>query len=382
MKHRLSNLSIIIPFVFSIGAYEEIQWTVVGAGPAGIAVVGLLLDAGVQGQQIIWVDPEFNVGGLGKHPTVPGNAKTAVYIDFVNACKSFQECNAPSIETLKNYDLNETPSLQIIIKPLHDITNYLRTKVLNVRQHLTSLYFEQDKWQIGLKNGLHFSSQYVVLATGSHPKKLDYACNNEIPLDIALNKHQLAENVDQNDCIAVIGSAHSAILILKFLSELSVPRVINFYKHPIIYATEMDGWVLHQHSGLKGITAHWAKEVLEKNPPAKIVRIFNTQAALDSWLPICTKIIYAVGYERNELPTINGSSTPVAYDDRSGVIAPRLFGIGIAFPEKYTDPLGNVEYQVGLKFFMEYAQRVVPEWMKKEISCYNAFEDLFIINIL
>jgi hypothetical protein len=125
-------------------------------------------------------------------------------------------------------------------------------------------------------------------------------------------------------------------------------------------------------------------EVLEKNPPANLVRIFNTPASLDAWLSICSKIVYAIGFERNELPPINNN--PQAYDNydnSSGIIAPRLFGIGIAFPEKLYDQNGKEQPGIGLNFFIDYAQKVMPQWMKK--SNYNKllmFEDLFIITPL
>lgn len=35
------------------------EWTVIGAGPAGIAAVGRLLDHGVAAERIAWVDPAF-----------------------------------------------------------------------------------------------------------------------------------------------------------------------------------------------------------------------------------------------------------------------------------------------------------------------------------
>jgi pyruvate/2-oxoglutarate dehydrogenase complex dihydrolipoamide dehydrogenase (E3) component len=272
----------------------------------------------------------------------------------------------------------------MIVEPLRDITKHLQKKVLVKQSILTSLYFEQDQWVVGIKSENkteYLKSRYVVLATGSHPRKLQYPTTKEIPLDIAVDKAQLAKQVVPEDVVGVLGSAHSAILILKFLSELPVKKIVNFYKNPIVYATEMGDWVLHQHSGLKGITAEWAKNVLEKNPPKNLVRIFNDPKIMARLLPLCTKIIYAVGFDRNQLPLIDGK-TEITYDDHTGIIASRLFGIGIAFPEKYVDPLGNVEHQVGLKFFMEYAQKMVPEWMKKDVLRYFSFEDLFMINVL
>ena len=41
------------------------QWLVTGAGPAGIAAVGKLLDAQIPKDKIGWLDPAFRVGDLG-----------------------------------------------------------------------------------------------------------------------------------------------------------------------------------------------------------------------------------------------------------------------------------------------------------------------------
>ena len=81
-------------------------------------------------------------------------------------------------------------------------------------------------------------------------------------------------------------------------------------------------------------------------------------------MPHCTKIIYAIGYERSALPSI--STLPHCYDSydaHTGIIGPRLFGIGIAFPEQYTDLAGSQQLGIGLIDFMQYAQYIVPSWL-------------------
>jgi len=44
-------------------------------------------------------------------------------------------------------------------------------------------------------------------------------------------------------------------------------------------------------------------------------------------------------------------------------VLPGLFGAGIAWPERVTDPHGNVEMAVGFWKFMRYVRRVVPSWV-------------------
>lgn len=358
----------------SIRRNADAEWAIIGAGPAGIIVLGLLLDLGTDPKSIVWVDPEFNVGRLGKYySTVPGNAKTKTYIEFLQACNTFQEVNSPAAAKLFDMDQETEYPLQVIVEPLADISHYLCTKVTCKQDNLCSLNFENDVWNVGTSKEC-FTASHVVLAIGSHPKKLDYDCCNEIPLDIALNKENLRNQVTIKDTVAVVGSAQSAILLLKYLSELSVGRILNFYRNPI----EFDG-----ESGLKAATARWARDVLLKHPPANLLRIYNSCDALKAWLPICTKIIYAVGFERNDLPTITNAPY-LDFDDRSGMIGPRLFGIGIAFPEKYEDENGKTVSRIGLLSFLEYAQEILPSWMatKRPLALYAQFEDLFNIEML
>ncbi len=41
---------------------KEADWLIVGAGPAGIITIGILMDIGVDPKRIIWLDPQFEGG--------------------------------------------------------------------------------------------------------------------------------------------------------------------------------------------------------------------------------------------------------------------------------------------------------------------------------
>ncbi len=234
-----------------------------------------------------------------------------------------------------------------------------------------------------LADGQRIAADRVVLATGSHPRELSYSCESVIPLDKALNKSQLAQQVTPQDSVAVIGSAHSAVLIMKSLTELGVKKIVNLYNRPLQYTYETVLGVMNHQFGLKGTAAEWAREVLEKNPPANLFRFPNTDAYRATWLPQCNKIIYAIGYERNDLPLINGAVHDGSYDSSTGIIAPHLFGIGIAFPESRLDPLGAPEQRVGLNSFMSFAQQVLPLWQVKDIGTrFKSFDSFIMIHLL
>lgn len=368
----------------------DADWLIVGAGPSGIATLGVLLDVGVPAHRITWIDPEFEVGRIGMYyQHVPANAITKQFILFINACSSFKECASESITVLNNANPDTFYELQIIINPLRDITAHLRTKVVSQKACMKSLYFSDDAWTIITDSNTAITAHNVILATGSHPTILNYEREKVLSLDVALNPHNLEHVLTAEDIVGVVGSAHSGILLLKFLSELSFPlkHIYNLYRSPIAYSNG------GQADGIRGATADWAQTVLEKNPPANLTRVFSTPDTITDVLSQCTKVIYAMGYERNELPLIN-DTTPIPTSE-SGMIAPRLFGVGFAFPEKITYPNGDEGNCIGLDCFIDYAQKMVPEWvtsdmpspqkrncMKSHLSQLQQNSDLFKITIL
>ena len=337
------------------------EWAVIGAGPAGILSIGLLIENGVTPSSIVWIDPEFQVGALGKYyQDVPANLSTAQWITILDGCNYLKKCPKNPIEYLKNHDLNQFYPLKLIVKPLQEISHWLLSDVHGVKEKVTHLESQNNRWIIEA-NKTRLKVNKVILATGSHPRSLDYKCKEEIPLNLALNPSQLAQQVNKDDVIAVVGSAHSAVSVMMFLSQLPVKKVINFYNHPFQYTTQTPNGPINAETGLKGAAATFAREILETNALPEIQRVYNDQSARDAYLPQCTKIIYAVGFEQNETPLAKGKS--ISYDDTTGIIAPHLYGFGIAFPEKKTDAGGKVEHRVGLPHFLNYGKRVIPNWI-------------------
>ena len=71
-------------------------WTVIGAGPAGIAAVGRLLDYGVPAEKIAWIDPAFAAGDVGqKWRSVSSNTIVGTFLSFLNGSEAFRFSEAP-----------------------------------------------------------------------------------------------------------------------------------------------------------------------------------------------------------------------------------------------------------------------------------------------
>src|SRR5579863_2805697 len=115
-------------------------WAVVGAGLAGITALAVLIDCGIDPSTIAWIDPEFNVGRVGKYyRNVPGNVQTSRLLLYVNSCPYFNEIDSPSRDALYTYNADEFQLLHVIADPLNDFTTYLSNKVTPIKDVISSL---------------------------------------------------------------------------------------------------------------------------------------------------------------------------------------------------------------------------------------------------
>ena len=80
----------------------HVQNLVVGAGPAGYAVVSSLLDAG--SQPIAWVDPQFRSGRLASYLDVPSNTKVKLFEKFATTPSCISKGAQTAVEDFKVND--------------------------------------------------------------------------------------------------------------------------------------------------------------------------------------------------------------------------------------------------------------------------------------
>ncbi|MDC0535476.1 FAD-dependent oxidoreductase [Francisellaceae bacterium] len=336
---------------------ETFDWLVVGAGAAGIASIGKLLDEGIQPKKIAWIDPEFNAGDLGKYwSNVSSNTDVSLFTKFFNqySCFNYAAFNSP----LKTFDQNDKCQLIHAADALKWVTSQLIDKVNVIKGKVDQLKSIQGcAWQVK-GNGVDLIAKKVILAQGSDANTLNFD-TKIIPLDIALNKDKLQKQKLKNKKVAVFGSSHSAVIIIQSLLEQGA-EVANFYRSPLVYAVNMGDWLLHDGTGLKGKTAEWAKENLHSHTQKNLKRYLSNKSNIDKYLPVCDYAVYATGFKKRAIKVDDVSADD--YDPRNGIIAPGVFGVGIAYPELATDPYGHQEYHVGLYKFMKLIDRVFPLW--------------------
>lgn len=336
-------------------------WTVIGAGPAGIAAVGRLLDQGIGPEQIAWIDPAFAAGDLGgKWRSVSSNTIAGTFLEYLNGSSAFRFSEAPPCP-LREVDPAETCALALVADPLLWITGQLRDRVTSFQSTAKALWLANRRWRVDTEDA-EIVSDNVILAVGAVPKTLNYPQLEEIPVDVALDPEKLAQVTLDGVTVAVFGSSHSSMIVLPHLLRRPVAKVINFYRGPLKYAVYLDDWILFDDTGLKGRAAEWARENIDGRYPDRLERCWVSSAEFDGKLAECDRVVYTVGFQRRTLPE-TPQWGPLDYNPQNGIIAPGLFGLGIAFPEYAEDPYGYGQYRVGLKKFMDYLNSVLPLWM-------------------
>ncbi|MEO6792434.1 MAG: FAD-dependent oxidoreductase [Mycobacterium sp.] len=338
------------------------SWAVIGAGPAGIAAVGKLLDHGIADHEIAWVDPEFGAGDLGaKWRAVPSNTQVGLFLDYFHASPSFRFAQAPPFE-LNALDPEQTCPLGLVAEPLVWISHQLCDRVRPLRTTATELSLQNRQWTVHTEHE-DIASKNVILAVGAVPTKLSYPGLEEIPIEAALDPGQLEQLALGEATVAVFGSSHSSMIALPNLLTTPVKKVINFYRSPLRYAVYLADWILFDDTGLKGQAAQWARENIDGTYPERLDRCSVSSPEFQERLQECSHVVYTVGFQCRQLP-VTPQWGPLKYDASNGILAPGLFGVGIAFPEYQTDPLGSGQYRVGLHKFMQRLDDALPLWLR------------------
>lgn len=337
------------------------RWTIIGAGPAGIATVGRLIDSGIRPDEIAWVDPEFAVGDFGtRWSVVSSNTRVSGFLDFLETPAAFEFRAAPDFP-IRGLDPRQTCSLGAVAEPLQWITGRLAERVATHKTTATRLELTRRSWAVHTERSV-LTSDNVVLAIGSEARSLDYPGLREIPLDVAVDARKLAAEPLDGATVAVFGSSHSTMLVLPNLLSRPVAKIINFYQHPLRYAVDFGDWTLFDDTGLKGHAAQWARDNLDGRLPERLHRCLVDDPRFDELLGRCDQVIYTVGFEPRRVAAPQWG--PLRHNPANGIIAPGLFGIGIAFPGYRVDPTGFGEHRVGLEKFMEQLDKCLPIWLR------------------
>ena len=257
----------------------------------------------------------------------------------------------------------------------------------------------------------------VVLAPGAAPRRPPQAMLSALAaggaqlleFDDAVAPHRLRQLLARDPKrfaakrFVVVGASHSGMLAARNAVTICNATSVDVYNPgPVRLAEERDGWIKLDGTGLKGDVREWAVEVLREQAASKtddetcdegtngrgaIGRVTvhpdapRTGDAAADGTELAHRIlaggggdwlVWATGFERQQdgsvpLPRVSWSGANLdlvsaAYDGRNGLISgtERLHGIGIAFPEWYTDPEGHTEPRVGyVNSLVEHVGRLI-----------------------
>lgn len=266
---------------------------------------------------------------------------------------------------------------------------------------------QDNIWTIALTSGRQITTSQLHLSTGAHPRQPAFheAYNDKLQV-LDLDQTMVLSSLpsllpsDRQSTIGIIGNSHSGVLACmnfhtiatgssrqpnKDRAERRDVKVINFQRREILFAEYRDDGIVWDNSGLKGRTADWAKQNMVDHKDTAVIEQVRLdrypggeEAAYRHYLPQCTHLVYAIGYDRSSLPRIvvdgEAREDKLKFDmHTSGFTLPSgsgrktvhgLYGTGIAFPEETEDPEGHVEAAVGLAKFFKFAERVKGDWGK------------------
>ena len=299
-------------------------------------------------QQTIVIDPYFDNGALQRSwPRVRSNT---TWKQFIDSLRRFRATAGYAEQIAEAHPSDQPTYLHVLAKSLREaISPYLR-KIHIVKGHVCQLNNETSFVSINFKksNGTEHTIQAekVIFSPGSTPKSMSHSLPT-IPLHVALDNRQLGDYVSAGENVALFGLAHSGVLILKNLAEQGcmISGIYNTEK-PFLFARDGD------YDGIKQDAAQIADDVLAGSLPNVQLVSWNSHEDVQDALLRADWVVYSVGFENSSSVIINNESAR-KYDPKTGLIAPNIYGFGIAYPS-FSEIDGRKFWDVSIPSFTEH----------------------------
>ena len=308
---------------------SDVKAIVVGAGPAGIAVVAKLLGRGES--NIVWIDTDWKGGYLGTVPEVPSNTNVSLFIKYAEFVGLTPQ-DSPALHLLMQQPQDKGCKLKYAHAMLLDCLSLLKPQVACITGKVVSVV-KENRWIVTLNNGINLSAQSVFLCQGARHKRLP-GMDSSHPLELILNG-QIPKGPTK---AAVIGSSHSGMLAAMNLVESGRVKECHIYYRSapeLTYAQVLNGDVIiNDNIGLKGVVADWCQEHF--GPSLKSCQIRDVRIYCYPYpgqLEAFDLVVSAIGFERNPISLNNNVCLQSGKELWGELDANGLYGFGIAFPE-------------------------------------------------
>ena len=246
------------PRRFIVNSEQMSHITLIGFGITGQFLLSYILDI-LPADKISIIDPDFLGGDLARHY---GGIRSNTTIE--NKVGALEKLPPVWSETISSLKARGDPSDTVL---LADLVTDLRKTSVKLSSSCHAIYdrvekavwsIELKQWSLYLKSGAKHLTQIVCFCGGMNPRQEDYGIPI-IPLSIALDQERLKRLIRVGQQVVVVGSAHSATLILKNLNNISDIKFTCMYRGSKPFKFARDG----QYSGIKQESADIA-DAIEK----------------------------------------------------------------------------------------------------------------------
>jgi len=338
---------------FSSKATRCFRSIVIGTGPCGILTAGLFAEK--HGKDMLWIgDSDIHeLGGrFNRYLAVPGNTPVT---SFKEAFAMVPLLSDDAVIQNLTPDEDGTCPLGHVFPVLSSFSRRIaQTCTTSFSTRVTSLHLNSDDklWTVKTNSNHSFCGSSVIFIPGAIPRPQPTTNHSYVDvLDAVQPQHGVLTTLaSSNATVSVVGNSHTAMLIVKNLIEADVPKIRVYQKSPLKHAEHRPGgWVKYDGTGLKGSVSDWVKSYHFRGVEFVNVPVDeNTEDLIDE----SDAVIWATGFVRENMPDLMIDGVLMGgmyseYDGYSGEIAPGLFGGGIGFPERWTDPQDHSEYRVG-----------------------------------
>jgi hypothetical protein len=215
---------------------------------------------------------------------------------------------------------------------------------------------ETKKWTLDLESGQIMETSLVCFCSGMISRQEDYGIPT-IPLSNALDKASLMRIISPGERVIVIGSSHSATLIMKNLNDIDDVSVTCIYRgeKPFRFARD------DVYDGIKQESAEVADAILRgEYTKLTLVNIGNLKH-LSTKLRSADWLIQALGFQAC-IPTLMSGNEVVkpSWDAKTGLAVdlPQVQAFGACVPD--TTRVGEKDYpDISVSSFID---QIIVRW--------------------